>query len=421
MITATQDKIPAGYKQTEVGVIPKDWEIKPLTNIADVRDGTHESPRYYKEGVMFVTSKNIVNGKLDLTEVTYISESDAASINKRSKVDKGDILMSMIGTVGNSVLINSEPNFCIKNVALFKRLSANANYLIQLFNSPKFQSYLDARLAGGIQKFIGLGNIRELLIPLPATEEERNTIASVLADADALIEGLRKLIAKKRAVREGAMQELLTGKRRLPGFKGEWDAPVLGDLFSFKNGLNKAKKFFGYGTPIVNYMDVYRKRGLTVRELAGRVSLSKDELAAFQVRKGDVFFTRTSETAEEVGLTSVMLDKPYDTVFSGFVLRARPKDNSMDDQFKKYCFSTSTVRRQIISQSTETTRALTNGRYLSVVSIARPPKLEQKVIAEVLSDMDFEINTLEQKLAKYKALKQGMMQMLLTGKIRLPH
>ncbi|HEY5040274.1 MAG TPA: restriction endonuclease subunit S, partial [bacterium] len=130
--------------------------------------------------------------------------------------------------------------------------------------------------------------------------------------------------------------------------------------------------------------------------------------------------TRTSETAAEVGITSVMLDDTIDTVFSGFVLRARPKDNSLVDQFKKYCFSTIEVRRQITSQSSETTRALTNGRSLAAVSIARPTKVEQEAIAEALSDADALIESLEQLIAKKHLIKQGAMQELLTGKKRLP-
>ncbi|MBI4304124.1 MAG: hypothetical protein HY665_07300 [Chloroflexi bacterium] len=141
------------------------------------------------------------------------------------------------------------------------------------------------------------------------------------------------------------------------GIPEGWDTPNLGNLFSFKNGLNKGKAFFGYGTPIVNYMDVYGKRGIFLRDLRGRGCLSREEIKAFNVRKGDVFFTRTSETADEVGIASVMLDEPVDTVFSGFVLRARPKDNTLDNQFKKYCFSTESIRRQIVSQTTETTHA----------------------------------------------------------------
>jgi len=200
----------------------------------------------------------------------------------------------------------------------------------------------------------------------------------------------------------------------------DWDAPSLGEIFVFKNGLNKAKQFFGYGTPIVNYMDVYGKCGLLACDIQGRVSLDRQELKNFEVRKGDVFFTRTSETAAEVGMASVMLEDLADTVFSGFILRARPKSDSLEDQFKKYCFSTRAVRKQITSQSTETTRALTNGRYLSSVTIARPPKSEQRAIAGALSDVDALIGALDAALTKKRNLKKAAMQHLLTGQIRLP-
>ncbi len=200
----------------------------------------------------------------------------------------------------------------------------------------------------------------------------------------------------------------------------EWDILCLGEFFSFKNGLNKAKEFFGYGTPIVNYMDVYRHPGLFSHNLDGRVDVNKQELKAFEVRRGDVFFTRTSETVEEVGITSVMLDESLDTVFSGFVLRARPKDDRLDDQFMKYCFSSSIVRKQITSKSTYTTRALTNGRALSAVAIACPPKPEQCAIAAALSDADGLISGLDQLIAKKRDIKQAAMQQLLTGKRRLP-
>ena len=132
----------------------------------------------------------------------------------------------------------------------------------------------------------------------------------------------------------------------------DWEAVPLGDLFTFKNGLNKAKQFFGFGTPIVNYMDVFCKPGLRAVDLMGRVSLSPQEIKNFEVRKGDVFFTRTSETIEEIGVASVMLDDSSDTVFSGFILRARPRDNSLEDTYKKYCFAMPAVRSQIISKST---------------------------------------------------------------------
>ena len=199
-----------------------------------------------------------------------------------------------------------------------------------------------------------------------------------------------------------------------------WEAVLLGDLFVFKNGLNKAKRFFGSGTPIVNYMDVFERPGLRPGDLSGQVSLTPEEIRNFEVQRGDVFFTRTSETVEEIGVASVMLYVPHDTVFSGFVLRARPRDGRLNDRYKQYCFTHRVVRSQIISNATYTTRALTNGRTLSTVWIAVPPTPEQRAIAEVLSDVDGLLNALEALIAKKQAIKQATMQQLLTGKTRLP-
>jgi type I restriction enzyme S subunit len=142
-------------------------------------------------------------------------------------------------------------------------------------------------------------------------------------------------------------------------------------------------------------------------------------MKTFLVRKGDVFFTRTSETVEEIGLTAVMLGDCQDTAFSGFLLRARPKDDSFSDEYKKYCFRERSMREQIKSRASYTTRALTNGRLLSAVRLPRPSVKEQTAIASVLSDMDAEISALEKRLDKTRLLKQGMMQELLTGRIRL--
>lgn len=200
----------------------------------------------------------------------------------------------------------------------------------------------------------------------------------------------------------------------------QWDTALIGDFLDFKNGLNKGKEFFGYGTPIVNYTDVYKKRGLRKADIRGRVSLTTDEIRRFDVRKNDVFFTRTSETADEVGMSSVLLEDIKNCVFSGFVLRGRPKNDMFVPEYCKYCFSTEAVRNAIVTGCTYTTRALTNGKQLSAIEIALPPKLEQEAIATALSDIDALISNLEKLIAKKKAIKQGTMQELLTGKRRLP-
>ncbi|CAD7768274.1 Type-1 restriction enzyme MjaXIP specificity protein [Candidatus Methanoperedenaceae archaeon GB50] len=221
----------------------------------------------------------------------------------------------------------------------------------------------------------------------------------------------------------------MKGEKIPPGYKKteigiipeDWELVKIGDVFNFKNGLNKAKEFFGKGTSIVNYMDVYQHPGITKKEIKGKVTVTKDELKAYEVRKGDTFFTRTSETVEEIGIASTIVDEVNDTVFSGFILRARPKSDRLNLNFRKYCFASQIVRKQIISTSSYTTRALTNGRLLSNVYVPAPKtQEEQRAIARVLSDFDKLIESLDRLIEKKKLIKKGTMQLLLTGKKRLP-
>lgn len=199
----------------------------------------------------------------------------------------------------------------------------------------------------------------------------------------------------------------------------EWNVMKIGDIFEFKNGLNKEKKYFGLGFPIVNYTDVYNNRSLTAKDIKGKVDVSLNEIRAYEVRKDDVFFTRTSETPDEIGITSVITEEFKNTVFSGFILRARPKKFFLNTSYKKYCFSSYNVRKEIISKCTYTTRALTNGKILSQIFIPIPSISEQKAIAEVLGDADKLISSLEKLIDKKQKIKQGVMQQLLTGKKRL--
>ena len=174
----------------------------------------------------------------------------------------------------------------------------------------------------------------------------------------------------------------------------------------------------GYG--ILSFDDVTELNLLGLFDAKKAQEDSKEEQNRYAVKRGDVFFTRTSETREEIGVSAVCIDDVKDTVFSGFVLRARPTTYRFNVEFCQYCFSSSLIRRQIEKTASITTRALTNGRLLSEVKIPLPPTLsEQEAIATILSDLDAEIAQLEAQLAKYRQLKQGMMQELLTGKTRL--
>lgn len=162
----------------------------------------------------------------------------------------------------------------------------------------------------------------------------------------------------------------------------------IGDLFEFKNGINKDKGSFGKGTPIINYVNVYKKNKIYFEDLKGLVEASNDELVRYGVKRGDVFFTRTSETIEEIGYTSVLLEDIENCVFSGFLLRARPITDLLLPEYCAYCFSTSNIRNTIIKKSTYTTRALTNGTSLSQIEIPLPPLEVQKRIVEVLDNFE---------------------------------
>ncbi len=206
---------PKGIKTSELGEIPEDWEVHSLSSLCDVRDGTHDSPKYKDNGIPLVTSKNIVDDILDLSNVSFISSEDAFEIDKRSKVDRGDIIMSMIGTVGSAVLVLEDPEFCIKNVALFKPKKVSGEFLVQLIRSKVFQDYLEDSMDGGIQKFVSLGTLRNMEVVLPC-DAEQTAIANILSDMDNEIQTLEQRLAKTRQIKQGMMQELLTGRTRLP-------------------------------------------------------------------------------------------------------------------------------------------------------------------------------------------------------------
>jgi len=207
-------------------------------------------------------------------------------------------------------------------------------------------------------------------------------------------------------------------KLRFKEFCGEWDEKRLGDVYEFKNGLNKEKEFFGKGIPIVNYMDVNKNTHLYKNTIKGRVQLTKKEIENYSAKKGDLFFTRTSETIDEIGYTAVLLDDIEDAVFSGFILRARPKNELIDFKFSGYCFMTREVRKEIIKKSSMTTRALTSGTSLKQVVFYLPSLPEQTKIAHFLCTVDDKIQNQEDKITHLENIKKGFMQKIFSRKIR---
>ena len=402
--------------------LPDDWEIKTLREIAEI--DTEFLP---SDTPLDFTFNYISLEQVDMGSLTGYSETEFRTAPSRARrvLRYDDVLMSTVrpNLMAHLHYRHQVPNaICSTGFAVIraKHGMSDPGFIFAHLFGEIVNKQVEQILVGSNYPAITSGDVGSICIPCPPNVPEQRAIAAVLSDIDSLIDALDALIAKKQAVKKATMQQILTGKTRLPGFSGEWESKRLGELFEFRNGLNKAKKFFGSGTPIVNYMDVFKNSGLESADLVGRVTLSSKEIESFNVKRGDVFFTRTSETVEEIGIAAVMLDAPCDTVFSGFVLRARPLNDRLDDHYKRYCFASKSIRSQIVSNATYTTRALTNGKVLSMVKILIPSLREQAAIAAVISDMDAEIEALERRRDKMEAIKQGMMQELLTGNTRLP-
>lgn len=188
---------------------PYNWKKDLLGMVCDVRDGTHDSPQYYEIGYPLITSKNVTAGIIDLSDCSLISEEDYNKINERSKVDIGDIIMPMIGTVGKPVIVNVEPNFAIKNVSLikFKKESKVLNIYIRAFlQSDYFDDAVLSKLRGGTQKFISLGDIRNLEVLMPPIELQ-NEFADFVKQTDKSKLEIQKSLDKLEILKKSLMQQ----------------------------------------------------------------------------------------------------------------------------------------------------------------------------------------------------------------------
>lgn len=397
------------------------WPLVHLDQVASRGSGhtpSKKRPEYWDGAVPWVSladtarlDKGLVEASAKTITMEGVSHS-AAVIHPA-----GTVILLRGSSVGKSAVLASNMAVSQDYVTWTCGPRLNNWYLYYVLQSRKADL---SRIAfGNTIKTIGLDYFRHVKIPLPRVAEQK-AIAAALMDADRLIATLERAITKKQAIRQGMMQQLLTGTTRLPHFAGPWRRHHIGNLLEFKNGLNKASEFFGSGTPIVNFMDVMNGPLITAAELEGRVALTRDEIRRFSARRGDIFLTRTSETVDEVGTAATLVDEVPDATFSGFILRGRPRFPDCDSRFLAYLFQIDAVRRQVTSTATYTTRALTNGRSLSRIVVHVPPFDEQRAISSTLEDVESEITTLRIRLKKALSVKQGMMQQLLTGRTRLP-
>lgn len=275
--------------------------------------------------------------------------------------------------------LNSE-NFVFSTGYAQLRPSVDGYFLMSLVQNEYFVQKVLDNCTGTSYPAINVNDLAEINIYTSLKKSEQARIGTFFRQLDRLV-----TLHQCNCNMATRPCEWSSGLRAIA-----WEQRKVGEYYDFKNGLNKGKEYFGIGTPIVNFTDVFHLRGIYEKDLKGKVSLTRAEIANFQVKMGDIFFTRTSETIDEIGFPSVMLDEPKDTVFSGFVLRGRAlQDDPLTLQFKRYVFFTDAFRKEMVKKSSITTRALTSGTAIKNMEFVFPKnKKEQEFIGNFFRHLD---------------------------------
>ena len=410
------NQVPEGYKKTEAGVIPEDWEPYKIDDVVSFSGGS-QPPRstfIFKPRAGYLRLIQIRDYKTDEYE-TYIPEKLA-----KKKCAKKDIMIGRYGPPIFQILRGIEGAY---NVAIIKAIPSSKvdqeffYYFIQDEKIFKLMEMLSQRSSG--QTGVDLPELKKYSLGLPPLPEQK-AIAQTLSDVDALIDELDKLIAKKRHIKTATMQQLLTGKTRLPGFCGEWEIKKVGTLGSTYGGLTgKKKSDFGNGLfQYITFLNIMNNIVIDT-SIVEKVNIKKNENQN-AVKKNDLFFNTSSETPEEVGMCSILTEEVADVYLNSFCFGFRLEDNvKIDGLYLTYFFRSDQGRNLIYSLAQGATRYNLSKTNFLKLSLNLPPLPEQKAIAQVLSDIDTEITALEKRRAKTQVIKQGMMQELLTGRTRL--
>lgn len=415
---------------TEVGLIPNDWKVKPFKNVATLINGR-----------AFSQSELLERGKYRVLRVGNFGTNDSwyysnLELPEKMYCNKGDLLYCWSCTYG-AYIWNEEKTIYHYHIWKIADLKAEKGYLQYILNNDVAQQMNSSN--GSTMSHITKGFLENRLFAFPPTIEEQQRIANALSDIDTLIANLEKLIAKKKNIKQGAMQQLLTGKKRLPGFAPanptykqtelgqiptDWEVKTFGELFDIlpNNTLSRAELNEDSGSfKNVHYGDVLVK-------FPEWIDCSKNTLpfinsgAKFNhtvLQNGDVIIADTAED-ETVGKSTEIYNVGKMKIVSGLhTIPIRPK-KKFASKWLGYFINSACWHDQILPFITGTKVSAISKTAIAETKFFYPAKIdEQTAIANVLSDMDTEISALETKLAKYRTLKTGMMQQLLTGKIRL--
>lgn len=388
-----------GYKLTEVGVIPEDWDVKTAGEVAlKIQDGTHFSPTVGGNDYLYVTSTHIKFGTLDVSSADRIDTAQHKAIYSRCDVRKGDILLTKDGAnTGNAALNQLDEEISLLSSVAFLRFDKRgheAAYYLQQILSQGGQRRIKELMVGNAITRLTLDKISKLRFSTPRLPEQR-AIAEALSDADALLAKLDQLIAKKRDIKQGAMQQLLTGKQRLPGFGGKWEVKKLGEVADIGTGKRNNEDKVEDGTY------PFFVRSQTVERIN---SYSVDGEAILVHGEGNI------------GSILHYVNGKFD--YHQRVYKISDFSSDTFAKFLYFCMIETFNKHAMRNTVKATVDSLRLPTFLAFEFVA-PSFDEQSAIASVLSDMDAEIATLEQQREKTRALKQGMMQELLTGRIRL--
>ena len=416
-------EVRPGYKHTDVGVIPEDWDVPQLRQhlLQGATYGVVKAGAFQRTGIPMLRGGDIKGGAIadDQPRIT----AEKSTEYTRTVLKERDVVIALVGYPGEAAVVPKR--LAGANISRAVGLLRPAKTLLPDFlacylNSPNGRKEFLRPSAGSAQIVVNLAALNQLRFPLPREPEQR-AIAAALIDADALLGGVDRLIVKKRALKQAAMQQLLTGDKRLPGFHGEWVLKELGEIGSISGaGVDKKIRPGEPRIRLVNYMDVYRRSFIRSGELDHVVSASPDQVARCAVRKGDVFFTPSSEMPFDIAASAVAVEDIPDACYSYHIVRLRLHED-WDLRYRAYAFKT----RAFLDQASRTSEG-SGVRYVITQSKFRELKIrypsertEQGAIAAVLADMDAELAALEARREKTRALKQAMMQELLTGKTRL--
>jgi type I restriction enzyme, S subunit len=389
-------KLTAGYKQTEVGVIPEDWGVCNLQGVCGeaITYGIVQCGPHIQNGVPYIRVSDMNSEQLDVGGMLRTAPAIAAQFS-RSRVSEGDVVYALRGKIGEVRLVDSEvagANLTQGTARLSPNNRMNSTYLLWSLRSQHALRQGDLSAKGSTFREITLEALRQIQLPVPPITEQR-AIAKALSGVDALLAKIDQFIAKKRDLKQAAMQQLLTGQIRLPGFSGEWVVKRLGEIVEIKKGQLITEK-----TVVLGEIPV----------IAGG-------------KKPAYFHNEPNRIGKTITVSASGASAGYVALFDCPIFAS---DCSTISEGRHYSIEFIFFQMQLHQDAIY--RAQTGGAQphihavdLVPIEIGCPELKEQTAIATVLSDMDAELTALEARRDKTRALKQGMMQALLTGRIRL--